>query len=235
MGSRKPTRQARGALSREGIVAAALGLIDHDGLDQFSTRKLGATLGVAAMSIYHHFPSKQHILDALVDHAVQSVELPPDNLPPVERLERLCHAYRAMARRHPKLYPLLALHRTNTPAGVAFLERVLELIEPLAPNDESLARQFRAVGYYLTGAALDETSGYAKGPSAAEPVSNDYIAEHCPLLARVGPYFAPGQWDATFAFGLDLLFTGLRAWLEPELPPVKAKAKTTSEPKHRKR
>lgn len=224
MGPRKTTKRLRAALSREGIVTAALELIDREGLDEFSTRKLGAVLGVEAMSIYHHFPSKQHILDALVDHAVGSVEFPPEDLPPVERLERLCYAYRAMARRHQKLYPLLALHRTNTPAGVVFLERVLALIEPVAPNDESLARQFRAVGYYLTGAALDETSGYAKGPSAAEPASSAYIAEHCPLLTRVGRYFAPDQWDATFAFGLDALTAGLRARLEAELQPDKAKA-----------
>jgi AcrR family transcriptional regulator len=230
MVARKTVRQTRGGLSRERIVAAALDLIDQDGLDAFSTRKLGAALGVEAMSIYHHFPSKQHILDALVDDALQSMEFPPDDVPPVQRLERLCYAYRAMAQRHPKLYPLLALHRTNTPTGVAFLERILKLVEPLAPNEESLARQFRAVGYYLTGAALDETSGYAKGPSAAEPVSHAYIAEHCPLLTRVAPYFAPNQWDATFAFGIDALFAGLRVRVEPELPPDKAKALSKSKP-----
>ena len=235
MAPRKPVKRPRAALSRERIVTAALELIDREGLDDFSTRKLGAVLGVEAMSIYHHFPSKQHILDALVDHAVGSVEFPPEDLPAVERLERLCYAYRAMALRHPKLYPLLALHRTNTPAGVVFLERVLALIEPVAPNDESLARQFRAVGYYLTGAALDETSGYAKGPSAAEPASSAYIAEHCPLLARVGRYFAPNQWDATFAFGLDALTAGLHARLKSELPPAKAKGLTKPKNLRRKR
>jgi len=235
MGARKSPKPARGTLSRERIVAAALELIDRDGLDQFSTRKLGAALGVEAMSIYHHFRSKQHILDALLDHALQSVEFPPDDLPPVERLERLSYAYRAMARRHPKLYPLLALHRTNTPAGVAFLQRILEMVEPLAPDDESLARQFRAVGYYLTGALLDETSGYANGPSAAEPVSSAYIAEHCPLLARIAPYFAPTEWDATFAFGLDALSEGLRVRVGPKLPPEKAEALTLSRGKGRKR
>jgi AcrR family transcriptional regulator len=229
MGTRKKTKPAREALSRERIVAAALDLIDRDGLDEFSTRKLGAALGVEAMSIYHHLPSKRHILDSLVDHALGSVQFPPDDLAAEERLEWICYAYRAMARRHPKLYPLLALHRTNTPAGVAFLERVLRLIEPVAGDDETLARQFRVVGYYLTGAVLDETSGYANGPSAAEPVSNAYIAEHCPLLARVAPFFVPNQWDATFAFGLGALKDGFRGRIAQKLPP--AKAKTLSKPR----
>ena len=58
-------RTKRVALTRERIEIEALALIDADGIDAFSTRKLGARLGCEAMSIYHHFPSKAHILDAL--------------------------------------------------------------------------------------------------------------------------------------------------------------------------
>jgi AcrR family transcriptional regulator len=213
-GDRRPrggSRRGRPGLTRARIVDAALALVARDGLAGLSTRRLGELLGVEAMSIYHHFPSKRHLLDALVDEAIGSVEIPPPGVAPLEALRRIVHAYRAMARRHPKLYPLIALHRTNTAAGVAFLERVLALIEPLVTDDEMLARHFRAVGYYLTGAALDETSGYAQGPSAAEPVSDAYVAEHCPRLARVAPYFKPVHWDATFALGLDALFAGLQA------------------------
>jgi hypothetical protein len=90
------------------------------------------------------------------------------------------------------------------------IERVLEMVRALAPDDETAARQFRAFGYYLTGAALDETSGYAQGPSAAEPVSDAYIAEHCPRLAAAAPYFKRAHWDATFALGMDALIEGFR-------------------------
>ena len=198
-------------LSPERIVQAALALIDRDGLATLSLRKLGEALGVEAMSVYHYFPGKAHLLDALVDHAISTVEMPGTSLSPVDRLRGICYAYRAMAHRFPRLYPLIALHRLNTPTGVRFIERVLELVHEVAPEPESTARQFRAMGYFLTGAALDETAGYARGPSAAAPVDDAFIATNCPRLASVGRYFKAPEWDATFTLGLESLIAGFAA------------------------
>jgi AcrR family transcriptional regulator len=201
-------RRRREPLTREGIVKTALALIEERGLAGFSIRELGARLRVEPMSVYHHFPSKRHLLDALVDHAMASIEMPAQGASPIERLRRLCYAYRAMAHRFPGLYPLLALHRLNTPVGVGTIERVLELIHAIEPDPERAARQFRAMGYFLTGAALDETAGYARGPSAADPADDRYIEEHCPRLAIAGRYFKSSEWDATFALGLEALLAG---------------------------
>lgn len=210
--AKPPPRRPRGAaapLTRERIVAAALQLIEDDKLAGFSTRKLGERLGCEAMSIYHHYPSKQHLLDALVDHAIASVELPPPALAPVERVRRVLHAWRAMAHRWPALFPLVALHRLNTPTGVRFIEAMLELIADVVPDAARAARHFRALGYYVTGAALDETSGYAAGPSAAEPVDDATIARECPRLAAAAGVFRREQWDATFELGLEALLAAL--------------------------
>jgi len=186
-------------------VQVALEQVREDGLAQLSTRRLGQRLGCEAMSIYHHFPSKAHLLDAMVDHAIATVELPAAGIDPVARLRALCHNYRAMAHRFPALFPLVAVHRLNTPTGVRFIDAVIALIQDVEPDRAAAARQFRAVGYYLIGACLDETSGYAKGPSAAEPVSDAYIAEHCPALMSAAPYFQRQHWDATFEFGVDAM------------------------------
>jgi AcrR family transcriptional regulator len=198
-------------LSRNRIVGTALKLVDRDGLAALSLRKLGVALGVEAMSLYHYFPSKRHLLDALVDHAIESVEIPKASLAPLERLRAICYSYRAMAHGFPKLYPLIALHRLNTPTGVRLIEQVLALVQAVEPDPETMARQFRAMGYLLTGAALDETSGYARGPSAAEPVDDAFVAKHCPRLASVARYFKEPEWDATFAYAVDALMAGLAA------------------------
>ena len=168
----------------------------------------------AAMSLYHYFPSKAHLLDALVDHALADVVIEPQDSDPIERLRVMAYSYRAMAQRYPKLYPLVAVHRLNTPAGVRVIERVLQLVREAAPDDRLAAQYFRVLGYYLTGAALDETAGYAQGPSAADPVSDAYVAEHCPRLAAAAPYFKPVFWDSTFALGLESLLASMR----PESP-----------------
>jgi hypothetical protein len=71
------------------------------------------------------------------------------------------------------------------------------------------ARLFRVVGYYIAGAALDEAAGYAKGPSAMEPVPDDVAARDYPLITAVNPYFKPSEREASFALGLEILLGGI--------------------------
>ena len=222
----KPNRQARPAkarvrsldqarsgtaLSRERIAAAAMALVDREGLSALSTRRLGDELGCEAMSIYHHFPNKAHLMDALVDLMLAEARVPAAHEGTwLERLRQAAHGFRAMALMHPKFFPFFAVHRLNTPSGVAFINGIIGILREAGFSDRDAARYFREIGYYLTGAALDETAGYAKGPSAAEPVSNDTIAANFPHLAAAAPYFQPGQFQVTFETGLEMLLEGVR-------------------------
>jgi len=207
---RRPPAAPPAPLSRERIVAAALEVIAETGLAAFSMRKLGERLGREAMSLYHHFPSKQHLLDALVELAIASVEVPEPGPDPEAQLRQCMYSYRAMARRWPALFPLVAVHRLNTPTGVRYIESILRLVRAVDPDPEHAARTFRALGYYLVGAGLEETAGYARGPSAAEPVSEGFIARECPLLIESAPFFQAPHWDATFDLGVDFLTEGAR-------------------------
>lgn len=218
-----PTRKRRGpaaaartrapalpGLSRPAIVEAALALVAEGGVAGLSTRKLGERLHCEAMSIYHHYPSKGHLLDALVDHALASIAWPSDELPALERLRRTIYAFRAMAHRYPAFFPFLAVHRLNTEVGVRFIERVLSQVHAVVRDDAKAARHFRAIGYYLMGAGLDETAGYAQGPSAAEPASDEFIARECPRLAAAARFFQRGEWDRTFDLGVEALLDAVR-------------------------
>jgi len=198
-------------LTRERVLASALALIDVGGLAGFSIRGLGAALGCEPMSIYHYFPSKAHLQDALVDGALAGVLTDPPGADPIDRLRAMAHSYRDVALGHPGLFPLIAVHRLNTPTGVRAIDEVLDLVRSALPDDRLAAQWFRALSYYLTGAALDETMGYAKGPSAAEPVSDAYVAAHCPRLAAAAPFFKPAWWDSTFELGLESLLEAIRA------------------------
>lgn len=208
----------RPALSRDRIEQAALTLISEDGLDGFSIRKLGERLGCEAMSLYHHFPSKAHILDALVDRLVAGIAFPPTNLHPVDRLRALAHEWRRVAREHPRFFPFLSLHRLNSETGVRFLNEVMGTLRDAGLPRATAARFFRVVNYYLVGAALDETAGYANGPSALNPVSDDIIAEKFPNIADAAAFFSPGEFDRTFEFGLNLLLGVSSLGLPPRGP-----------------
>jgi len=208
-GHKQASRLKGTGLSRERIVGAALAIVAEEGLAGLSTRKIGERLHCEAMSIYHHVPSKQHLLDALVDQAIDSMQWPDPALSPMQQLSASMHAYRAMAHRHPALFPLLAVHRLNTPTGVRFIERILGLVQAVVPDAQQAARQFRILGYFLMGAALDETSGYARGPSAAEPVDGAFIARECPRLAAAARYFQRDEWDRTFELGVEALLAAV--------------------------
>ena len=211
--------EPRVPLSRKRILDAAFRLVEERGLAGLTTRRLGEVLGCEAMSIYHHFPNKQHLLDAMVEQAIAGVLEPPAELDPIDRLRFLGREYRAMAYRHPRLFHLVALHRLNMPAGVAFIERMLRHFHAAVPDDRLSAQAFRIFGYYVIGAALDETSGYAAGPSAAAPVTEQYIVRECPHLARAAPFFKRSHFDSTFDLGFEIMLKGiaeLRASLAPE-------------------
>jgi AcrR family transcriptional regulator len=200
-------REQNPQLSRRRIVEVSLGIVDRHGLPGLTFRRLGDALRCEAMSIYHYFPSKQHLLDALVEEMLAGIAEPPAGLEPIERLRFLGFEYRAMAHRYPRLFPLAALHRLNMPAGVAFIERVLGHFRAAVPDDRLAAQAFRIVGYYVVGAALDETAGYAR--SAAEPASEEYIALECPQLAAAAPYFKASWFQSTFELGLEMLLKGI--------------------------
>jgi AcrR family transcriptional regulator len=209
-GKKRRSRPAREPLSRERIVDAALELVEREGLIAFSTRKLGQQLGCEAMSIYHHFPSKAHLLDALVDYAIAGVALPARDLDPIERIRQVAYGYRAMAHRYPKLFQLIGLHRLNSATGLHLLNEVLQIFRDAGFDAKTAAHLFRAFSYYVVGAALDETAGYAKGPSSLSPVSAQETETHFPRVAEVGPYFKREQFDATFAAGLEIMLEGFQ-------------------------
>ncbi len=198
------------ALSRERIAAAALALVDREGLAGLSTRRLGDELGCEAMSVYHHFPSKAHLMDAVVDLMLAEARIAmAEEWGWLERLRRAAHGFRAMALKHPKFFPFFAVHRLNTLAGVGYIDSIIGILRDAGFSDRDAARYFREIGYYLTGAALDETAGYANGPSAAEPVSDETIAANFRHLAAAAPYFQPGHFEATFETGLEILLAGI--------------------------
>jgi AcrR family transcriptional regulator len=198
------------SLSRGRIAATAMALVDREGLDALSTRRLGDELGCEAMSIYHHFPNKAHLMDALID--LMLAEARVALLPEwgwLERLRRCAHGFRAMALKHPKFFAFFAVHRLNTPAGVAFIDGIIGILRQAGFSDRDAAMHFRTIGYYLVGAALDETAGYANGPSAAGPVSNEAITAEFRNLAAAAPFFQPAHFQGTFETGLEMLLAGI--------------------------
>jgi len=190
-------RPRREPLSQERIAAATLKLIDDIGLEELSTRRLGATLGCEAMAIYNHFASKDVLLDAVVDRLFREVIVPPKGPGWEARVRGFAVSYRDLAHRHPKAFPLLATRRFRTRAR-DLVEQIIAALLEEGFEPHAAAEIFRVVSSYCNGAILDEISG--EFPAAK--------SEDHPSITRVQEFLAPAHYDAMYERGLALLLAG---------------------------
>ncbi len=209
---KRPRRRAR-PLGRDLIAAEAMALVDAEGLEALSFRALARRLGCEAMSLYHYFPSKAHLVDALVDICISQTPLPPEDLPFREQIRRLCLAYRDTALRHPAFTTVFTTHRLNHRAGLAWLEGIARIYAGTGLPPERQAVLFRVLSYFLTGAVIDEALGYARGPSAAEPAPREEAAAAFPAIMALGGYFGVEHHLSMFEAGLDLILD----WYDAEI------------------
>jgi AcrR family transcriptional regulator len=219
----KPTRKrsaspGRTPLARQTIALAALELIDQEGLENCSMRRLGAKLGVEAMALYHHFPSKGDLLDAVMEQLLDEIEVPPrEGMPPLERLRALVTSYRGAALRHPPAFILLAARRFNTEKAFAFYEVILEMFADLGFDAQQAARWFRLIGNFASGAGMADVASRERIADAT-PLHLERDPERIafPRVRAIAPHLTVQNLDAVFEFGLDVLFEAL-AKAAPEL------------------
>jgi AcrR family transcriptional regulator len=204
-------RSPREPLTERRIIDAAFAVIEEVGLAEFSTRKLAQKLHCEAMSIYHHFPSKAHLMDALVDRSLADLAPVPDDLPFIEQVRRVFCSLRAIGLKRPSFFQFLSVHRLNTPYALGQLDMAIAIFRTAGFDDRTAAHLFRLVGYYVMGATLDETNGYAKGPSSVQTVSDEDLKRNYPNVYAAGPHFSAENWDMIFHRGLDILLSEIEA------------------------
>lgn len=207
----RPTAGTRAPLTRQTIAQAALELIDQEGLDSLSMRRLGTRLGVEAMALYHHFPSKGDLLDAVMEQLLDELEVPPRGaMPPLERLRALVTGYRGAAIRHPPAFILLAARRFNTERAFAFYEVILEMFADLGFDAKQGARWFRLIGNFASGSGIADVASRERIADAT-PLRLERDPEQIayPHVRAVAPHLTVQSLDAVFEFGLDVLFEAL--------------------------
>jgi AcrR family transcriptional regulator len=204
---------ARVPLSVARIAEAALALIDRDGLPGLSMRKLGQVLGVEAMALYHHLPSKGRLLDLVMDRLMLDFDIPPPGaMPPLDRLRHALRSYRSIATRHPRAFPLLVGRRFNSPGAFAVYERLLHVFAELGLDPAQSARWFRTLGYFLNGAGMADIASREQSPDATPLVlERAPTSVTFPQVAAVAPYLRVERLDEVFEFGFETLLAALAA------------------------
>lgn len=147
-------------LSRDRIVSAALALVDSEGLEAVSTRRLAAELGVKGPSLYNHVGTKEELLDEVVDAVLAAVDtsmfarLSTTNPAWRAALEKWARTYREAIAAHPNIVPALATGLGHRPNALRIADEVFGgLVAAGWPRREAISIG-AVIRYFVLGSAL---------------------------------------------------------------------------------
>ena len=200
----------RRPLDRRRILEAAVRFVDREGLEALSMRKLGAELGVEAMSLYNHVPNKSALLDGMVEVLLGELEVPPEDIGWEERVREAYRAFRRLALEHPNVFPLLIVRPPDTMDGIWLVEEFLKTLRGAGFDPDTALYAFRALSSYASGYAMSEIRGFAMEPSGARPGALRLPQGDFPHIHELDAHLGEVDRDAEFEFGLDLIIAGLR-------------------------
>lgn len=171
-------------LAKVELLDAALRIVDTEGLQALTMRRLADAVGVEAMSLYHHVSSKEALLDSTVEHMRSELRL-PDPMPEawVDILAAIFGGYRRVLAAHPNMLPLAA-RRTGgvLPMGLQFL------IDQGFPPDDAveLYQSLTAftVGYSMLSSPFAQADRFSLPGELAER-ARDWRDETCERTLRM--------------------------------------------------
>jgi AcrR family transcriptional regulator len=222
---KRPTRKAktREPVTRERAIEAAMALADAEGLEAVTMRRVAEALGVEAMSLYHHVPNKDAILDGMVDVVFAEVQPPSPAEPWRAAMHRRALAMRAMLLRHRWALRILESRTTPGFATLAHHDAVLGCLRAGGFSVVLTAHAYAVLDSYIFGfvhteltlpfQSSDETQEvvgamFEQVPPGAFPHLVELTMEHV-----LKPGYAYGN---EFEFGLDLILDGLERALQRE-------------------
>ncbi len=219
----------RKRLTRDAIVAAAVSLADEHGIEAVSMRRVAQGLGVQAMSLYHHLPRREALLDGMVDVVFSEIELPLPAEPwRAAMRERALSARRALLR-HPWAVALMDSRSQPGPATLRHHDAVLGCLRRGGFSVAGAAHAFSLLDAYVYGFVLQEsalpfqTQG-EKDVMAAEMQAQ--MADTYPHLSEmlVEHVMRPDyDYKAEFAVGLETVLDGLERLAEGASPDRRGK------------
>jgi AcrR family transcriptional regulator len=189
-------------LSVEGIVTAAMDLVDESG--DFSFPRVARRLGVSQSALYNHIDNRQHIIELMRGRLFG--DQPPlsiENLSWEDALRSLVRAYRDGFAAHPRLVPLLVTQTVQDLGVVSLYEKIAVTLSRAGLDQSQILPAIAAIDYLALGAALDLTA-----PETVWSLPKDGFPALSGATTSLGP--VEERAEAAFAFGLDVLVAGVR-------------------------
>jgi AcrR family transcriptional regulator len=207
-----PSKEGRAPLTRETIVDKAIEMLDADGVEGISMRRLGDALGVEAMALYHHFPNKDAILDGVVARIVEETgpALPVKDSASDWKAVMLsgpASAGRALEA-HPKAGWLFLGRQYSTAPSLQMLEAPLYILRSAGFTGQELVDAAHAIFAYSAGWYI-LASGEGGSWSGPTDEAVEAAGQAAPLAASLARELR--DWSRGMEEGLLALLDGLEA------------------------
>ncbi|MFD4397458.1 TetR/AcrR family transcriptional regulator C-terminal domain-containing protein [Kitasatospora sp. NPDC058478] len=206
------------ALQRDEVVRTALRVLDEEGIDGLTTRRLARELGVQSPALYWHFKNKRELLDLMAE-AMLAEALPADRSPDPEhwpdwlaadaRAKRhALLAYRDGARVHAGTLP--------TEDELPAVEAQLDALRQAGLRPRTALRLLLTIDRYIMGWVTEEQAWRQDAADRARPPFPDEALHDLPLLREAADVLRMTDHDADFEYGLRVLIEGFRAEIARE-------------------
>lgn len=214
-----PSPKQRKPLSTDRVLAAAIRVADRGGVEAITMRRVAQELGVEAMSLYHHFPNKEAILDGVIDTVFATIQLPPAGHDDWrEAILVRARSMRAVLSQHRWALGLMDSRRNPGPATLRHHDALLGVLRQARFTLPMTAHAVSIIDSYVGGFVLQEANLPVKTPDDLNEVASG-ILEHLPV--NEFPYLTeliidhalqPGyDFTSEFDYGLDLILDALEA------------------------
>ncbi len=164
----RAARRRREPITQKVIVETALRILDSDGLEALSMRRIAEELDTGAASLYWHVGSKDGLLDLLFDHVIGEQQIPdPDPAHWQEQLKQVARLQRATILRHRDLVAVSLGRIPMGPNALRFSERVLAILRAGGVPDDLAVSGHLLLIAAVNGFTLDETADERPASEAA--------------------------------------------------------------------
>jgi AcrR family transcriptional regulator len=219
--SERPGDRTR--LSRERILAAALRLVDSEGLDALTMRRLGQELRRDPMALYRYLPNRTALLDGVAERVLDEFVIATEGEDWQGELRRSAHNFRQLALAHRHVAPLLVTRPLSTPLGLRPpgalrpLEQVLTLLTRAGFAPDDALHVYRAYFGFLYGHIINELQELVADPEETDDLLRLGLhrlpAKEFPQLRSLASAFGSYDGAAELDHGLDILLAGLQTQL----------------------
>ncbi len=213
------TAVGTGKITRDVVLATALQLIDRDGADALSMRRLGQALGRDPMALYRYAPNKAALLDGVTEIVLTQLSVDPADPDWAGQLRAVGRDFRRLALAHPHVVPLLVTRPLATPLGLRPpgtlrpLEDILTLLTRAGFTGADALHVYRALFGFLYGHVLNELQELVENPDETDDVLRLGLYRlpigEFPLLRSLAPDLVRYDGAAELEHGLDILLSGL--------------------------